>query len=440
MRWRDGLATVVRAELGAHQEHHATGARKSRVPRIRRDGLQLPNIDAPGYFGYFGPLAGEPGKGYYSFDLGAGIWSRSTPTAGRWAAAGQDLRRSNGCGRTWPPTRPCTLAYWHHPLFSLRLASPGIAGGALCFRRSTTTTSRWCWSATTTTTKGSRPRTRRARSTLAGGVREFIVGTGGKVLYVQGAPLANSEARSQSFGVLELTLRPASYDWRFVSDTGMLFSDMGSQACDNPPSDLSRPEAPTGLTATAAGATEVDLAWTAPSDNLGVTRYEIYREDRLVASSSTALASYTDTTASPSTTYQYVVRARDAAGNLSLASNAVTVTTLPANAVVFGAEADARVEEANPDVNYGTSYLRADGGNGQDARVVSHLRRRRALDAGSVSQATSLCVQRDRGRPGRLRRCRCLGGKRDHLEQSPRTGDQRNGRHWRDHGKPPDRI
>ena len=202
-------------------------------------------------------------------------------------------------------------------------------------------------------------------------MRQFIVGTGGKVLYVQGAPLANSEARSQSFGVLELTLRPASYDWRFVSDTGMLFSDIGSQACDNPPSDLSRPEAPTGLTATAAGATEVDLAWTAPSDNLGVTRYEIYREHRLLASSNTALASYTDTTASPSTTYQYVVRARDAAGNLSLASNAVSVTTLPANAVVFGAEADARVEEANPDVNYGTSYLRADGGNGPD--VESYL-------------------------------------------------------------------
>jgi hypothetical protein len=174
-----------------------------------------------------------------------------------------------------------------------------------------------------------------------------------------------------SFRVLQLTLHPASYEWRFVSETGMLFSDTGSQACDSPPSDLTRPEAPTGLAGTAAGATEVDLAWTAPPDNLGATRYEIYRDDHLVGSTTTALTNYTDTTAAPSATYRHEVRARDAARNLSFASNSATVTTLPANALVFGAEGDSRVQEANPDLNYGTSYLRTDGGNGPD--VESYL-------------------------------------------------------------------
>ena len=206
---------------------------------------------------------------------------------------------------------------------------------------------------------------------LAGGVRQFIAGTGGKVPYSQGPALANSEARATGFGVLQLTLRPASYEWRFVSETGVLFSDTGSQACDSPPSDVLRPEAPSGLTATPATAAEVDLAWTAPSDNLGPTRYEIYRDDHLVASTSTAFTSYTDVTAAPSTTYRYEVRARDAAGNISFASNSATVTTLPANAVVFSAAADARVEELNPDVNYGTSNLRTDGG--VDPDVLSYL-------------------------------------------------------------------
>jgi hypothetical protein len=109
-----------------------------------------------------------------------------------------------------------------------------------------------------------------------------------------------------------------------------------------------------------------------------------------LASTSSAVTSYTDTTASPSVTYRYEVRARDAADNLSLASNPATVTTAPAGAVVFGPEADARVEEANPGGNYGaSSNLRVDGGT--DPGVESYLRFNVSGISGAV-QAANLRV------------------------------------------------
>jgi hypothetical protein len=74
---------------------------------------------ATGYFGYFGEAAGEPGKGYYSFDLGAwhiaALNSNCEYVGGCGAGSAQvrwlanDLRRNRAV---------CTLAYWHHPLFS----------------------------------------------------------------------------------------------------------------------------------------------------------------------------------------------------------------------------------------------------------------------------------------------------------------------------------
>jgi acid phosphatase type 7 len=58
------------------------------------------------------------------------------------------------------------------------------------------------------------------------------VGTGGKNNTLLGAPIANSEARNErTFGVLELTLRPDGYDWRFIPETGKVFTDSGSSTC-----------------------------------------------------------------------------------------------------------------------------------------------------------------------------------------------------------------
>ena len=63
------------------------------------------------------------------------------------------------------------------------------------------------------------------------GIREFVVGTGGKSRPGFGPVFPNSEARSRSFGVLRMTLRPGGYEWEFVAGPGDPFSDSGAGTC-----------------------------------------------------------------------------------------------------------------------------------------------------------------------------------------------------------------
>ena len=81
-----------------------------------------------------------------------------------------------------------------------------------------------------------------------------------------------------------------------------------------------RPRPPTS-TAQADGQSRVDLSWTASTDNVGVTNYEIYRDGQLLDVVGN-VTSYADTTVSVETPYEYTVRALDAEENRSAASNA----------------------------------------------------------------------------------------------------------------------
>ncbi len=91
--------------------------------------------------------------------------------------------------------------------------------------------------------------------------------------------------------------------------------------------DQQAPTAPTNLVATATAATQVSLSWGASSDNVGVTAYDVYRNGTLATSVTGTTATVTGLTAS--TAYTFTVKARDAAGNASAASNALAVTTPP---------------------------------------------------------------------------------------------------------------
>ncbi len=66
----------------------------------------------------------------------------------------------------------------------------------------------------------------------AAGIREFVVGTGGKGLYGLGPTAANSELlNNTTFGVLKLVLHSSSYDWTFMPIPGQTFTDSGTAAC-----------------------------------------------------------------------------------------------------------------------------------------------------------------------------------------------------------------
>ncbi|MBO3102122.1 exoglucanase CbhB [Cellulomonas fengjieae] len=110
-----------------------------------------------------------------------------------------------------------------------------------------------------------------------------------------------------------------------LGDYARLFEDDAP-----PPTDTTAPSVPTGLVAGTATSTSATISWTASTDNAGgsgVAGYDVYRGTTKVGSSTTT--SFTETGLTPATAYAYTVRARDVAGNVSAASSAVTVTTLP---------------------------------------------------------------------------------------------------------------
>ena len=89
--------------------------------------------------------------------------------------------------------------------------------------------------------------------------------------------------------------------------------------------DTTAPSAPTGLTATPISSTQINLSWTASTDNVGVTGYQVFRDFVQIATTTTT--NYSNTGLTPSTSYAYTVKAFDAAGNVSGSSATANATT-----------------------------------------------------------------------------------------------------------------
>src|SRR5439155_5677786 len=105
-----------------------------------------------------------------------------------------------------------------------------------------------------------------------------------------------------------------------------------ASATTTTPTDTQPPTAPANLSATASSASQINLAWTVSTDNVGVTGYSIERcQDagctNFVAVGNATAASYGDPGLLASTSYSYRVRATDAAANFSAYSNTATATT-----------------------------------------------------------------------------------------------------------------
>ncbi|NUW42775.1 NPCBM/NEW2 domain-containing protein, partial [Nonomuraea rhodomycinica] len=136
--------------------------------------------------------------------------------------------------------------------------------------------------------------------------------------------------------------------------------------------DTTAPSAPTGLTATNVTSNSVDLTWSASTDDVAVTGYQIYRGTTLAGSSTGTRFTATGLTAA--TPYTFTVKAVDAARNISEASNAVTVTTSGNGQAVdlssltwssaasdFGTVQKDKSVDGNPIKLNGTSYAKGLG-------------------------------------------------------------------------------
>lgn len=116
--------------------------------------------------------------------------------------------------------------------------------------------------------------------------------------------------------------------------------------------DTVAPTAPV-LAASGTTSTSTNLSWSGATDNVAVTGYDVYQGASLIGS--TASTSYTVTSLTPSTTYSFSVKAKDAAGNVSPSSNTVSVTTLAGSTVTYcSASATNTGDERIGNVKFGT--------------------------------------------------------------------------------------
>lgn len=190
---------------------------------------------ATGLFDYFDgvPSAGERGTGYYSFDLGTwhliALNSNCADAGGCEEGSVQELWLRQDL--TAHPVQ-CTLAYWHHSYFT-----SGTRGGAEEVRPFVTALyehrADLLLVAHNHFYQRYGPQDPDGNLEPSRGIREIIVGTGGRSLrpFVP-TDLRNSEAfDATTFGVLKLTLRPLGYDWEFIPAAGYSFTDGGSDIC-----------------------------------------------------------------------------------------------------------------------------------------------------------------------------------------------------------------
>lgn len=106
-----------------------------------------------------------------------------------------------------------------------------------------------------------------------------------------------------------------------------LFIDGISVTAQGGGSDTQAPTAPTNLAASNVASTTLTLNWTASTDNVGVTNYNIYRNNNFIGSTGNSSTTFNVTGLTASTSYSFYVRALDAAGNISATSNTINVTT-----------------------------------------------------------------------------------------------------------------
>jgi hypothetical protein len=231
------------------------------------------------YYDYFAPAAGESGKGWYSYEVGG--WQILVLNSNcEVVACGPDSEQEQWLRSELAASEAqCTLAYWHHPLFT----SGTHAGEANLELVRPFWRALYEHGADVVLVGHDHDYERFAPQTPDGaadgvyGLRQFVVGTGGRSLRSFGTARANSEVRDHSaFGVLRLILRSGGYDWQFLPEAGKTFTDSGSGTCHGAPDQAAAGNPTLSSTHPSGWSADrtVDVAWSGASDSgSGVNGY-----------------------------------------------------------------------------------------------------------------------------------------------------------------------
>jgi len=246
-----------------------------RVKSITRPVLGNHENSGSGYFDYFngvgkstGP-AGERGKGYYSYDVGAWHLIALNSNCDRVACGAGSAQEQWLRADLAAHPNSCTLAYFHHARFS-----SGHDGDNLFMQP--------IWQALyeakadivlsghSHNYERLAPMDANGNLDRTNGIRQFVIGTGGAFFTGVSTARPNSEVRqNKTFGVLKLTLHPTSYDWKFVPEAGKTFTDSGSEACRGGGS--SPPPPPTGTVLRFTPQADARVQQASPTTNYGTS-------------------------------------------------------------------------------------------------------------------------------------------------------------------------
>jgi hypothetical protein len=232
-QYDEGRLAAFRASYALHW-----GLERWRSRPVVGNHEYLSSPDAHGYFTYFGPQAGPPGKGWYSYDAGAWhvvalnsncmlVGCDRSSRQYRWLA--DDLAAD---------PQSCTLVSFHHPRFS---SGPHGNDAELLLLRP-------IWrllyrqgvdlvvNAHDHIYERFAPMDPRGHRDREFGIREFIVGTGGAEHYwIERVRYASQVRDVDTFGVLRLSLSDGGYVWAFEPIDGFSFTDQGSGTCHDAP-------------------------------------------------------------------------------------------------------------------------------------------------------------------------------------------------------------
>src|SRR5712692_32748 len=279
--------------------------------------------NAADYFNYWGAVAGDPTKGYYSLDLGTWhvvVLNSNCSIIGGCSVGSPQEKWLNADLAAHPTS--CSLALWHCPLFS--------STANTCSAMKPLFQDLYNAKADLVLSGHAHNYERFAPQNPSGvsdpnGIRQFVVGTGGSSQQGFGTIAANSEVRNgTTFGVLKLTLHPTSYDWVFVPVAGQTFTDSGSASCHVQAS------APTITTTSLPPGTQNVFYTASLSASGGVTPYtwSILSGSLPVGLSLTPSTGVISGTPTGSGTSSFTVQVTDA--NSQTATQGLSITIAPA--------------------------------------------------------------------------------------------------------------
>jgi len=213
--------------------YHKTWGRVKDRTRPAVGNHEFHSTGASYYFQYFGSAAGDPKTGYYSYDLGA--WhivvlnSECQQVGGCEAGSSQEkwLRADLAAHPVG-----CTLAYFHKPRFSSGLNHGNDPEVGAFWQALYDYNAELILNGHDHDYERFAPQDPGGNADPKRGIREFVVGTGGKNHREFGIRKSNSEVRNNhAFGLLKLTLKTTGYDWKFIPEAGKTFTDSGSGSC-----------------------------------------------------------------------------------------------------------------------------------------------------------------------------------------------------------------